>query len=648
MRHHFFGASNPQYGLLIKESAFRISELKKYYTEPAKALGIPEDEFLGLTLDYAGKKTPTAKDMREYLEGLMVIVKDNGLKTLLVADSAYFKALTKVKKVTSSYGYIVPCALKGYEDINVILAINYQGLFYKPESQDKLDLSLKTLLADYKDDYVEIGTGIIKSAAYPIAYEDILNQLKIASTKPLISMDCETKSLDFYHAGIGTVGIAWSEHEGFAFPVDTHGGLGEPIRELLKTFFSEYTGTIIWHNANYDLKIMVYELWMKDPLDYAGLIEGMNTVTCNFHCTKVITYLATNSTSGNNLKLKDLAHEFAGDWAEDVTDIMQVPQADLLQYNLVDCLSTFYVFNKYYPKMIEDNQESVYQEIFHPSIKLLLQIELTGMPLDPEQVLVTEKELQAILDNQLKVFKSSPIIKAFVLDERRAARDAKNATLKTKVKPLSDFDHITFNPNSNPQLQRLLYDTLGLPEIDFTASKAPATGGKTIKKLKHHTSDPEILLILDSLIQVAEVSIILNTFISAFKNKVLGKADGRVYLHGNFNLGGTVSGRLSSSGPNLQNIPSTGSTYAKHVKRCFKAPDGWIMVGADFASLEDRISALTTKDPNKLKVYTGVKIYKVTVNGVCHHIRDDDTINFDGKSYTGEQFNDKFGTDSTV
>lgn len=51
-------------------------------------------------------------------------------------------------------------------------------------------------------------------------------------------------------------------------------------------------------------------------------------------------------------------------------------------------------------------------------------------------------------------------------------------------------------------------------------------------------------------------------------------------------------------------MPATGSKYAKLIKSCFMAPDGWLFSGLDFASLEDRISALTTKDPNKLKVYT--------------------------------------------
>jgi DNA polymerase-1 len=81
-------------------------------------------------------------------------------------------------------------------------------------------------------------------------------------------------------------------------------------------------------------------------------------------------------------------------------------------------------------------------------------------------------------------------------------------------------------------------------------------------------------------------------------------SDGTKGLFGSFNLGGTKTGRLSSSKPNLQNLPSTGSPYAKPVKDIFVAPKGFIFVGADQRSLEDRISALTTRDPNKIKVYT--------------------------------------------
>ena len=77
---------------------------------------------------------------------------------------------------------------------------------------------------------------------------------------------------------------------------------------------------------------------------------------------------------------------------------------------------------------------------------------------------------------------------------------------------------------------------------------------------------------------------------------------------------------------------------SKLIKSCFAAPKGKIFAGLDFASLEDRISALTTKDPNKLKVYMGHIVYELTIDGVIHHIRDDATIVYDGQTYTGEEF----------
>ncbi len=112
----------------------------------------------------------------------------------------------------------------------------------------------------------------------------------------------------------------------------------------------------------------------------------------------------------------------------------------------------------------------------------------------------------------------------------------------------------------------------------------------------------QVARVLQALIEIQEVSIVLNTFIRNFQSKSIQKADGIYYLHGNFNLNGPVSGRMSSSDPNMQNIPSN-SKYGKLVKYCFEAMAGWLMTGADFSSLEDRISALTTRDPNKLKVY---------------------------------------------
>ena len=176
----------------------------------------------------------------------------------------------------------------------------------------------------------------------------------------------------------------------------------------------------------------------------------------------------------------------------------------------------------------------------------------------------------------------------------------KNATLKKKRVTLVDAKE-GFNTNSAQQLQKFLFEHLGLPVLSRTKDKQPSTDGDTIKALKNHTKSPYIIAFLEALADYKAVDKILTSFIPAIENARLGP-DGWYYLFGNFNLGGTVSGRLSSSGPNLQNLPAN-SKYAKLTKSCFKAPPGWFFCGIDFNSLEDRISALTTKDPNKLKVY---------------------------------------------
>ena len=286
---------------------------------------------------------------------------------------------------------------------------------------------------------------------------------------------------------------------------------------------------------------------------------------------------------------------------------IQTPE--LLRYNLKDTLATFWVYNKYFPKMVEDRQESIYTELFKPSAKTIIQMELTGMPMDAATVLEAKAELERQQQEHLKVITDSQVIKMLnlVLQENAwtndyEARKAKAVNPgKILPKPKEAFSDLVFNPNSGPQLQRLLYEQMGLPVIDFTDTKQPATGADTIEKLINHTQEPAYKAILSALIHYGKVTKILSTFIPAFERGI-DKADGRKYLHGSFNLGGTVSGRLSSSDPNLQNLPS-GSTFGKVVKKCFQAPDGWVFAGADFNSLEDYISALTTKDPNKLAVY---------------------------------------------
>ena len=148
-------------------------------------------------------------------------------------------------------------------------------------------------------------------------------------------------------------------------------------------------------------------------LNTAGLLTGLKVMTRSFQDTKIIAYLATNSTAGNQLGLKTLAHEFAGNWAvEEIKDIRKIPLPKLLQYNLVDSLSTNYVKRKCYPIMVADHQEDLYKGLMLDSLRLIIQLELTGMPMNPKRVQEVKAELVAIRDNHLSLL---PVVQASLL-----------------------------------------------------------------------------------------------------------------------------------------------------------------------------------------------------------------------------------------
>ena len=606
--------------ILIKEDGLHKEDILKHYINPiSEGTSFASQDFLAVNLLYDGKKAKVNEHIKPWLTYLSSLVTAD---YWYVADSAYYKILTKTTKVTHSYGSIVDCVFDGFKDSKAILSVNHRAIFFDTKNQDKINLSNRALSADLNGN--KLFEDIVHTAYFPKSLADIEAQLTSLLEYPLLACDIEGFSLKHYKAGIGTISFAWSQHEGCAFAVDymkLNQSTGKysfkniPIHKMLSDFFYEYLvtrkHTLIWHNISYDVKVLIWELMMKGRhINKQEMLVGLEMFTNNqsFEDTKIIAYLATNSCDGNELGLKSLALPFAGNYAlndDEITDISKVPLDDLLNYNLIDTLSTFYVYNTYYPKLIADNQLKPYEEIFKPSVKVLMQAELHGMPLNMVNVYKAEKELQTLVNAALKRILNNKYIVEFTQFMRSFNYIEKHNQWKTKTAPLDDSAfNFTFNPNSSQQLVSVLHDMLELPVLDYTKTKQPSVGNDTLKKLINHTNDQDIKNLIKDVREHGKAIKVLTSFIPAFKDAYKCPDTGYYYLMGNFNIGGTVSGRLSSSNPNLQNIPS-GSEYAKLVKECFMPQSSeWIMVGLDFNSLEDYISALTTKDPNKLKVYT--------------------------------------------
>ena len=602
--------------LLIKNVSFNHQQIKTHYIDILNNK-INKEDYIAVGLPYPVNRKITVTYIKEALQDILPELKALGVKTLYCADTAYFKVLTKQ---SNKIGYAVPCVIKGYEDLTVIQGINYSALIYNPEMKDRLLMSLDALVAHIKGKD-SIFSNVIHTAKYPTSPGEAAQALKELLQYPTLTCDVETVSLRFTEANLATIAFAWNEHEGVAFQVDyvsieptegVHGKIvkNEPVRQLLKEFFESYKGTLIFHNSTFDTKILIYSLWMNDPLDTEGLLTGLEIMHRSIHDTKLIAFLALNTTAEISLDLKSLAREFAGDWAqEEITNILRIPLDQLLEYNLMDCLATHYVFNKYYDELEKTNQLSLYEDLMLPSQKVITQMELTGAPMDKTKIREAREQLENDIKEAEKIIATHEVVleteeklteEAWIKDYQTRKFKAKNPD-RIKEKDFATFPRVTFNPNSSTHLITLLYKVLELPVIDLTKTKLPATGAKTLNRLIHHIKDESVVQLINTIIDWTQANKILTTFITAFENGI-DKGDGLIWLHGSFNLPGAVSGRMTSNSPNMQNLPS-GSKYGKLIKKCFVAPKGFLMAGADFNSLEDYVNALITKDRNKLRIY---------------------------------------------
>lgn len=615
MNHLYYSSVLEQkYKFLLLVQAISERDILREYIE---AFNLNKDDFLVIDLHKTGKKTKTA-EMKEYCKDILKVVSQYNPDYVICADADYYKILSGMKSAETSLGYVVQPVAPYTSIKNIIYVPSFKSIFYDPAPvRAKIGHSMQAMLDHIQDRYSEPGVDIIHSAIYPNTIESIKNNLqRLFDLDKDITCDIETFSLKHYDAGIGTIGFATNQNNGLAFEVDlwpedqiplVHAGESRiAIREMLRDFFIHFPRKIIFHNASFDVTVLIYQLFMDHIEDTAGLLYGLEVFMEKLEDTKLIAYLATNSCAGNTLGLKPLSHEFSGKYSvEEIDNIREIEIRKLLEYNVIDCLSTWYVYDKYYPIMIKDNQEQVYREVFRPALADIIQMQLTGMPIDPVKVQEAKQVLQRDQQNAFVSMMSLYVVQDFFNDLCEEWAVKKNQTLKKKRVTASDHPaDLVFNPGSDNQLRTLIYDKLGFEITHTTDSGLGSTKGDVLKTLINKTEDQDVKNLLQWIIDYKDASIILSTFISAFEKAVPGPS-GQHYLFGNFNLGGTVSGRLSSNGPNMQNIPATGSRYAKLIKKCFRITvSGWLFCGLDFASLEDRISALTTKDPNKLKVYT--------------------------------------------
>ena len=588
--------------LLIKDNVVWYDNKSSFSTNYFIPIGRELDEKIGNRVTVLGTYHPKVgkvkkKEIIESLDESLTYCQTMGIDKLLVADGDYFKVLSGCKAFEKHIGEKFDCVLPGYEEITVVPTINYTVVDMFPEKKTLLDKANKTAASVMNgtfsaDDEFEFESyELIQD---PARLREVFGKYTGAeqSAFPYLACDIETTGLYVGPTELLTIGFAEDEHNAFVVPLHDHYGDCSELFDIVKQFIKDYDGSLIFHNGLFDAKHIIYNMFMNGFSDIDGMLEGLAAL--NFDDTFILAYLELNSTVRPSLGLKDLTYDFLGDYAEDVKEAIKVPLEDLSKYNGKDVCGTFHVFNRFKDVMYTE----IYTTIFKPSFKPLLKMMLNGMPLDLDKVEEVGALLEADLAEAQAVLKDNDHVQLAVRQLRFNAAENYNATHKVKKKTMDDFADIEFNPNSSAQLRLLLFDIMDFEPVDFTKTKAPKTDRASIKEFLDYATDAQ-KPVLDALVTISQAGIVLTTFISAFKELSITQ-DGHTTLHGSLVLGGTQSGRLSSRDPNMQNLPSN-SKWGKAIKSCFVAPEGWLFYGADFNALEDKIGAILSKDPAKLK-----------------------------------------------
>jgi len=376
-------------------------------------------------------------------------------------------------------------------------------------------------------------------------FDDMILKIKNA---PFIAIDTENNGLNPKFCKTLGFSLAVNETEGYYIPVahvDIKTDLGKRFKEVLQN-----KKLIIMHNAVYDSNIFHYHydsiedyVWF-DTMIAQHLIDEVKG--------KGLKYLSERYFGYTQTKFNEMANGVSYD---------KITANQIWKYACDDAIMTFKLFMLLKEKLKEEELDKLMMRIEMPFQKTLAYVRRQGITFDLEGCTKLEKELEVESKESIKEIISS------------------TNKLVTSINLITGAKVLLTNLDSSKDLIKLLYDKLNLPVKAKTVNGAPAVDSKALKKLKHPIIKP--------LLKYKEIKKLLSTYTSSLAKKV--ESDGRIYT--SLLDHGTVTGRISSSSPNFQNLPS--NDHYK-VRGLFIASKGWKMLVIDFSQEEFRLAGIIT------------------------------------------------------
>ena len=388
------------------------------------------------------------------------------------------------------------------------------------------------------------------------------------------AFDTETDNVDHLHAKLVGISLSVTPHQAAYIPIN-HQYLGVPdqlplneVLSKLKPILEDPAIKKIAQNAKFDYSVLAnYDIHVQG-IAYDTMLESYVLNSTERH--------DMDSMANRYLHLKTITYNELTKVDKKQVTIDAIDVEKTTQYAAEDADVTLQIHQKLWPELEKDQKLSkLFSDIEMPLAIVLADMERTGVLIDTKQ-----------------------------LNDYSIELNKKMLELEAELHFLAGEK---FNPSSPKQIQAILFDKHQLPVLKKTPKGDPSTSEDVLSELAEQYVLPRKILFYRSLAKLK------NTYTDKLPLMV-SPIDHRI--HTNYNQIGTVTGRLSSNDPNLQNIP-VRNEEGRRIRQAFIAPNGYKIISADYSQIELRIMAHLSQDQSLLSAFANDKdIHRVTASEV--------------------------------
>ncbi|MDG1015558.1 MAG: DNA polymerase I [Woeseiaceae bacterium] len=435
------------------------------------------------------------------------------------------------------------------------------------------ELELNTFHSQISDEPRSIKSHEKVSVDYTciLQMDNLLKWIDKCKKATVIAIDTETDRLDYIEANLVGISISVTENEAAYIPLN-HNYEKAPaqlpiddVLKALKPILENHQIKKIGHHLKFDAHIFArYDIFLQG-IEFDSMLESyvLNSVASRHDMNSVAKFYLNRDT----IKFEKIAGKGVKQLTFNNIDIDTATKYAAEDADITLCLHNYLwrELNK------EQSLKVLYEKIEKPLISILFEIEENGVLVDSEML----KEQS----NQLSVALSEIEKQAFAIAETE------------------------FNLGSPKQLQEILYKKLEIPIIKKTPKGQPSTAEDVLQELSHEHKLPKIIL------EHRSLSKLRSTYTEKLPQQISHRT-GRI--HTSYHQAVTATGRLSSSNPNLQNIPIR-TKEGRRIREAFIAPENNSILAADYSQIELRIMAHLSNDQALLDAFsTGQDIHRST------------------------------------